>query len=165
MVRRTRREWHFSVDVHVADVLALGAQPAHADVIVSSFGLKTFDREQQRRLASVVAQLLKPGGACSFVEISVPSFLLLRAAFMFYLEWLIPLIGRLLLGNPNCYRMLAAYTQAFGNATHFAECLKEAGLNVEPVSYFFGCATGVRGIKPRAVRSAGDPLPPLASNT
>ncbi len=151
MARRTRKEWRFSVDVRVAEVLALGAQRVSADVIVSSFGLKTFDREQQRRLASVVAQLLKPGGACSFVEISVPPFLPLRAAFMFYLEWLIPLVGRLLLGNPNCYRMLAAYTQAFGNATHFAQCLREAGLNVAPVSYFFGCATGVRGIKPRAL--------------
>jgi demethylmenaquinone methyltransferase/2-methoxy-6-polyprenyl-1,4-benzoquinol methylase len=70
---------------------------------------------------------------------------------MFYLKWLIPLVGRLLLGNPESYRMLGVYTQAFDNATHFACCLREAGLAVVPVSYFFGCATGVRGIKPPAV--------------
>jgi ubiquinone/menaquinone biosynthesis C-methylase UbiE len=108
-------------------------------------------REQQRRLAQTVAHLLKPGGAYSFVEISVPPFLPLRAAFMFYLTRLIPLIGRLLLGNPDSYRMLGVYTQAFDNATHFAGCLREAGLAVVPVSYLFGCATGVRGIKPPAV--------------
>jgi demethylmenaquinone methyltransferase/2-methoxy-6-polyprenyl-1,4-benzoquinol methylase len=67
---------------------------------------------------------------------------------MFYLKWLIPLVGRLLLGNPDSYRMLGVYTQAFDNAMHFAACLREAGLEVAPVSYFFGCATGVRGIKP-----------------
>jgi ubiquinone/menaquinone biosynthesis C-methylase UbiE len=81
----------------------------------------------------------------------VPPLLPLRAAYMFYLKWVIPLIGRLLLGNPDCYRMLGVYTQAFGNATHFAGCLRKAGLEVDPVSYFFGCATGVRGRKPRGI--------------
>jgi ubiquinone/menaquinone biosynthesis C-methylase UbiE len=151
MARRTRREWRFTVDVCVADVLAWDPQSASADIVVSSFGLKTFDREQQRRLAHTVAQLLKPGGAYSFVEISVPPFLPLRGAYMFYLKWLIPLVGRVLLSNPDSYRMLGAYTQAFDNAAHFARCLKEAGLEVVPVSYFFGCATGVRGIKPPIV--------------
>ncbi len=122
--------------------------------MVSSFGLKTFDREQQRRLAHTVAQLLKSGGSFPFVEISVPPFLPLRAAYMFYLKWLIPFLGRLLLGNPDCYRMLGAYTQAFDNATHFANCLREAGLEVVPVSYFFGCATGARSIKPGAGHSS-----------
>ena len=147
MARRTRRRWHFPVEIYVADVLALDLPPAYADVIVSSFGLKTFDCEQQRRLAHTVARLLKPGGTCSFVEISVPPFPLLRVAFMFYLKHVIPLVGRIMLGDPECYRMLRVYTEAFDNSTHFASCLKEAGLEVVPVSYFFGCATGVRGIK------------------
>jgi ubiquinone/menaquinone biosynthesis C-methylase UbiE len=148
MAGRALRKWHFSVEVRVTDVLAWDPESATADVVVSSFGLKTFDRGQQMRLANIVALLLKPGGTCSFVEVSVPPFLPLRAAYMFYLKWLIPVVGRVLLGNPDSYRMLAVYTQAFGNVTHFANCLREAGLEVVPVSYFFGCATGVRGIKP-----------------
>ncbi len=148
MARRTRREWHFPIEVHVADVLAWNPQSAFADVVVSSFGLKTFNREQQRHLARIVAHLLKPGGTYSFVEISVPSFIPLRALYMFYLKWVIPVVGRMLLGNPECYRLLGVFTQAFENATHFAGCLRDAGLEVVPVSYFFGCATGVRGVKP-----------------
>jgi demethylmenaquinone methyltransferase/2-methoxy-6-polyprenyl-1,4-benzoquinol methylase len=148
MARRTRREWHFSAEVCIADVLTCDLGSASADVIVSSFGLKTFSAEQQRRLAEKVAQLLKPGGRYSFVEISVPPFLFLRGPFMFYLKRVIPLVGRVLLGDPKCYRMLGVYTQAFQNSTHFANCLGEAGLDVESVSYFFGCATGVRGAKP-----------------
>ncbi len=151
MARRTQREWPFSTQVDVADVLTWEPKGAFADVVVSSFGLKTFDREQQRRLAYRVGHVLKPGGTYSFIEISVPRFLPLRAACLFYLKRLIPIVGRVLLGNPDCYRMLGAYTQAFDNAAHFAGCLKEAGLEVAPVSYFFGCATGVRGTKPRAV--------------
>jgi demethylmenaquinone methyltransferase/2-methoxy-6-polyprenyl-1,4-benzoquinol methylase len=74
MVRRTSRDWHFLAETCVADVLAWDPGTAFADVVVSSFGLKTFDREQQRRLAQTVARLLKPGGAYSFIEISVLSF-------------------------------------------------------------------------------------------
>ena len=151
MARRTPRVWHVPAEVLVKDVLTWDPQSAFADAVVSSFGLKTLDRKQQRRLAHTVAQLLKPGGSFSFVEISVPPFLPLRAVYMFYLKWVIPLVGRVLLGNPECYRMLGVYTQAFDNATYFAGCLQEAGLEVVPVSYFFGCATGARGIKPSAV--------------
>jgi demethylmenaquinone methyltransferase/2-methoxy-6-polyprenyl-1,4-benzoquinol methylase len=154
MARRTQRKWHFPVEVRVADVLAWDAPLALADVVVSSFGLKTFDREQQRRLAGIVAQLLKPGGSFSFVEISVPPVPLLRAAYMFYLKRVIPLLGRVLLGNPDSYRMLGVYTEAFEHALYLSNCLRLAGLEAVPASYFFGCATGVRGSKP-----ATDPLP------
>ena len=149
MARRGRRRWPFSVDVLVHDVLDWTPDDASADIVVSSFGLKTFDPEQQQRLAHVVARLLRPGGAYSFIEISVPSFPPLRAAYLFYLKRVIPVIGRMLLGNPDCYRMLGTYTEAFGNASHFADCLRRAGLEASAVSYFHGCATGVRGFKRR----------------
>jgi demethylmenaquinone methyltransferase/2-methoxy-6-polyprenyl-1,4-benzoquinol methylase len=58
----------------------------------------------------------------------------------------------MLLGNPDCYRMLGVYTEAFDNTSHFASCLREAGLEVILVSHFFGCATGVRGFKPHLVQ-------------
>lgn len=103
----------------MADVLAWEAPSEFADVIVSSFDLKTFDHEQQRLLAHKVAQLLTAGGSYSFIEIPVPPFLPLRSVYMFYLKRLIPLIGRMLLGNPDCYRMLGVYTEAFENASHF----------------------------------------------
>jgi ubiquinone/menaquinone biosynthesis C-methylase UbiE len=75
-------------------------EPASADVVISSFGLKTFDRHQQLQLSQRVADLLRPGGVFSFVEISVPRFWLLRLPYMFYLNHIIPWIGRLFLGNP-----------------------------------------------------------------
>jgi demethylmenaquinone methyltransferase/2-methoxy-6-polyprenyl-1,4-benzoquinol methylase len=147
MARRVRRNWPFGVDILVHDVLDWDPDDASADVVVSSFGLKTLDREQQQRLAQVVAKLLRPGGVYSFIEISVPSIPPLRTAFLFYLKRVIPVIGRLFLRNPDCYRMLAVYTEAFGNTSHFTNCLRAAGLEAFAVSYFFGCATGVRGFK------------------
>lgn len=84
----------------------------------------------------------------SFIEISVPRSRLLQFVYLFYLENVIPWIGRLFLGNPANYRLLGFYTKEFGDSQHFAESLRQQGLRVIQVSYFFGCATGVHGCKP-----------------
>ena len=146
MMRKARTDWRFSVQNQLTDVFAWNFIPSSADVVISSFGLKTFDREQQAELARRVARLLRTGGVFSFVEISVPPSRLLQ--WLYYLSRVIPWIGRLFLGNPENYRLLGFYTREFGSCRHFATCLREQGLNVKEVSYFFGCATGVRGSKP-----------------
>jgi len=149
MTRRAVGAGPFAVRLRLEDVLEIDFAPESFDAIVSSFGLKTFDADQQDRLARRVAGWLRPGGAFSFVEISVPPGLPLRTAYMFYLKRIIPRLGRLFLGDPVHYRMLGVYTEAFGDCRRFADALARAGLQVEPVSLFFGCATGVRGRKPR----------------
>jgi demethylmenaquinone methyltransferase/2-methoxy-6-polyprenyl-1,4-benzoquinol methylase len=148
MIRRARKDWPFRVEIHLQDVLTWECEPASADAVISSFGLKTLDRAQQAQLAQQVAHLLRPGGVFSFVEISVPPARILQLPYLFYLNRVIPWIGRLFLGNPANYRLLGVYTQAFGACRHFAECLRQQGLEVSEVSYFFGCATGVRGMRP-----------------
>jgi ubiquinone/menaquinone biosynthesis C-methylase UbiE len=147
MVRRARNDWHFRVTTCLQDVLTWDFEPASADVVISSFGLKTFDQNQQLQLARQGSALLRPGGTFSFVEISVPHALGLRPLYLFYLNRIIPWVGRLFLGNPANYRMLGIYTQQFGNCKYFAECLRQQRMQVTEVSDFFGCATGVRGYK------------------
>ena len=119
-----------------------------ADIVVSSFGLKTFSPDQHKALAKQIRALLKPGGRFSMVEISVPPSRLVQRPYMFYLKFVIPLIGRIFLGNPDNYRMLGVYTEAFQNCRQFADELSCIGLYARPTSYFFGCATGVTGYRP-----------------
>jgi len=119
-----------------------------ADAVVSSFGLKTFSHQQIQTLASEVMRILKPGGHFAFLEISVPSQRLLQLPYLFYLRRLIPLIGLLFLGNPDNYRLLSVYTTEFKNCSQVARYFKTAGLQVNENSFFFGCATGIRGFKP-----------------
>lgn len=128
-----------------ADVLTYAFRAESADVVVSSFGLKTFSHEQLQTLAGIVHRVLKPGGVFSFVEISVPKYAWLRWPYMFYLSRVVPLIGALFLGNPDNYRMLGIYTRAFGNCQEVVGLFRDAGLEVEYRSYFFGCASGLLG--------------------
>jgi demethylmenaquinone methyltransferase/2-methoxy-6-polyprenyl-1,4-benzoquinol methylase len=148
MARRAVGAGPFAVALRVEDVLEIDLAPGSFDAIVSSFGLKTFDADQQDRLARRVADWLRPGGVFSFVEISVPPSRLLRPIYMFYLKRVIPSLGRLFLGDPAHYRMLGFYTEAFGDCRHFTDSLARAGLHVEPMHFVFGCATGVRGSRP-----------------
>jgi demethylmenaquinone methyltransferase/2-methoxy-6-polyprenyl-1,4-benzoquinol methylase len=133
-----------------ADALDCPLDDDSVDCVFSSFGLKTFDNNQLDSLASEIHRVLRPGGEFSFLEISVPPNRVLRAIYMFYLRQVIPVLGRLFMGNPENYRMLGEYTSAFGDCKVAADLFAANGLQVEFRSYFFGCATGVIGAKPIA---------------
>ena len=147
--KRTRRLPASAINVRQEDVLNNSIPDNSADVVLCSFGLKTFSDEQRRELAKQVARMLRPGGKLSFVEISVPPSRLLRPLYFFYLNYVIPLFGRALLGNPDNYRMLGIYTTAFGSCAGFAGECASAGLRVHHQRLFFGCATAVVGEKPK----------------
>jgi demethylmenaquinone methyltransferase/2-methoxy-6-polyprenyl-1,4-benzoquinol methylase len=102
--------------------------------------LKTLDDQQLRQFARLTKDLLKPAGRAAFVEIHVPENRLLRWFYLFYIRHVIPTVGRLCLGNPNCYRHLALYTEDYAKRDFFADYLKEAGLEVDMRPLFFGCA-------------------------
>lgn len=118
-----------------------------ADYIVSTFGIKTFNEEQQSQLAKEIARILRPGGSFSLIEISEPKGSVLNGMYMFYLKMIIPLIGRVFLGNAEDYRMLGKYCENFKDCSYFQKALIKEGLNVQLKSYFYGCATGVCGVK------------------
>ncbi len=144
---RSKAEALRSVPVNVLqqDVLQEDLPRLQPDALVCSFGLKTLDEAGMRQLVANLPRLLKPGGHFAFVEISVPPSPWLRLPYLFYLQWIIPLFGRLFLGNPDNYRWLARYTLAFGNGRRFTRMLQEAGHACECRDLFFGCASLISG--------------------
>lgn len=152
MVENARKRLHaggnYLVEIIEADVLQSTIQPDSGDYVVSAFGLKTFSKEQQRSVAFLTARILRRGGAFSFVEASDPHGWIFRPLYRTYMDKFLPLVERLFLNGAQDFSMIGEYTRNFVDCRHFASCLEEAGLNVEYKSYFFGCASGVRGIKP-----------------
>ncbi|MCC5842894.1 MAG: class I SAM-dependent methyltransferase [Verrucomicrobia bacterium] len=133
------------VEVLTADVLTTLPPDAPFDAVVCTFGLKTLDEKGLKALAVMLKRLLKARGAFSFVEISIPAAPALRAPYLFYLNRIIPILGRLFLGNPDNYRMLGAYTREFQNCRMFQHILQEEGFQVEYRDLFFGCASLLHG--------------------
>ena len=134
------------VEVLEGDVLELGLPAASADAILCLFGVKTLSVADRARFAAELARVLRPGGRFSLIEVSVPGWMPLRVAYLFYLKRVIPILGRLLLGNPENYRMLGFYTERFGDCRALVPVLRAAGLEAHFVESFFGCATGVVGV-------------------
>lgn len=117
------------------------------DIITCAFGLKTFNTEQLNILATQVRRLLKPQGKFCFIEVSSPPPFMLNLAYRFYLGRLIPVLGKMFLGNPSDYKMLWVYTRKFGNSREVKEIFATHGLEVQYDQYFYGCATGISGSK------------------
>ncbi|MCW5875020.1 MAG: class I SAM-dependent methyltransferase [Anaerolineales bacterium] len=136
--------------LHVSNqnALVISFTNASMDAVISTFGLKTFSEPQLHTLAREIMRLLKPGGTFALVEISVPASAILRIPYMIYIQYCIPLLGRVLLGNPDNYRLLARYTRLFKNAKRAQAIFRIAGLETQYTEFFFGCASAVYGHKP-----------------
>jgi ubiquinone/menaquinone biosynthesis methyltransferase len=134
-----------AVEIVEGDLLELGLATDSADAILCLFGVKTLSVADRARFASELARVLRPGGTYSLIEVSVPRWRPLRLAYLFYLKRVIPTLGRLLLGNPENYRMLGVYTERFGDCRALVEVLRATGLEATYAESFFGCATGVHG--------------------
>lgn len=135
------------IDFIEDDVLVSKLAPKSADAIVSTFGLKTFNEEQHKQLATVIERTLKPGGTFSLIEASDPKDWWLRPLYRFHLAVILPMIERLFLRGAQDFAMIAVYSKNFGDARGILEALQATGLEVEYRRYFFGCATGVVGRK------------------
>jgi len=129
------------------NILENSLKSNHFDIVSCAYGLKTFNDEQLNIIAKEVSRILKPNGKFSFVEVSKPTHKTLFYLYSFYLGKVIPILGKLFLGNPEDYKMLWIYTTQFGNAEKVKEIFQNHNLEVHLDEYFGGCASGINGIK------------------
>ncbi|MCI0489228.1 MAG: class I SAM-dependent methyltransferase [Blastocatellia bacterium] len=147
---RQRREKlaDYKITVKEGNAVSTGIEDASVDRIVVGFGLKTLSDDLRLAFLRELYRVLRAGGMVSLIEMSEPKAKLLRSLYMHYLKRGVPLIGRLLIGNPENYRMLGVYTERFGGCQRVIEEVRTAGFEAEMVHYFFGCATGIIARKP-----------------
>lgn len=144
---KNKKKYTDSITILKQDVLQNELPSDHFDLVISAFGLKTFNESQLITLAKETKRILKDGGQFSFVEVSKPENSLLKLFYGFYLGKTVPILGKLLMGDPAEYKMLWRYTEQFENAEKAALIFKKEGLTVNFNSYFFGCSTGFHGKK------------------
>jgi demethylmenaquinone methyltransferase/2-methoxy-6-polyprenyl-1,4-benzoquinol methylase len=147
--RQRRHQTRFGDRVEVRCENAMGSSipDQSVDVVVCAYGLKTLSPESLASLAREVARILKPEGRFSFIEVSSAAGWWAGPLYRFYLAKIIPVVGKLCLGDIECYRMLGRYTEAFGSCAGVVRHFQAAGLESEMRSHFFGCATSISGRK------------------
>jgi demethylmenaquinone methyltransferase/2-methoxy-6-polyprenyl-1,4-benzoquinol methylase len=140
-------KYNGKVNLMLQNVLENELPSNHYDYVTCSFGLKTFNNEQIEVLANEIKRILKPGGQFSFIEVSEPRNKVLKFFYGIYIGGFIPVLGTMLFGRVNEYKMLWRYTKQFKDAKLASECFKSVGLDNTFHSFFFGCATGFSGQK------------------
>lgn len=146
-LKKSKTKFKNEIIVLKQDILKSDLPSNKFDFVTCAFGLKTFNAEQLHILAAETKRILKPGGQFSFLEVSKPNNKLLNFLYGFYLGKIIPVLGKLALGNSEEYKMLWKYTHKFKNAKSATEIFSSKGLETKFVSFFFGCATGFTGEK------------------
>lgn len=145
---RNRSRFDDRVALRCEDMLESGLPDGSFDVVISAYGLKTFDETQTERLARELARILRPGGRFAFVELTEPPNRPLAALYDFYLSRIVPVAGRLLASDPTEYRMLFRYLRAYADGRRSERAfLARPELRVTRRSHFFGCATSFTGFR------------------
>ncbi|WP_223034058.1 class I SAM-dependent methyltransferase [Hanstruepera marina] len=137
----------YEIEILKENVFENSISNESTDFVISGFGLKTFNDQQLGKLANEIHRILKVDGKFSLIDVSVPKKSFLKPFYMFYLKKIIPILGKLFLGSPETYKMLGVYTEEFGNSKNVFQIFNRPEFKVEYVEYFYGCATGIKGIK------------------
>jgi demethylmenaquinone methyltransferase/2-methoxy-6-polyprenyl-1,4-benzoquinol methylase len=136
-----------NVSIREEDALDSSVPSSSIDAVVCAYGAKTLSPDGHRRLVTEIKRLLKAGGMFGVVEVSLPRSALLRRPYLLYLRYVVPCVGKLLLGNPQNYRMLSTYVAGFEDCRELKELFAREGFTVSYHSLFWGCATALIGRK------------------
>ena len=136
-----------AVDVRHENALETSIESGTMDCVIGAFGLKTLSQNALSKFAREIWRILKPGGRFSLLEISTAEGWWLGSLYRWYVNSAIPVIGKICLGDIECYRMLGRYTGEFGSCDRIARGFDEVGFTVMAHRHFHGCATSLVGQK------------------
>jgi demethylmenaquinone methyltransferase/2-methoxy-6-polyprenyl-1,4-benzoquinol methylase len=134
-----RRGLEGRINLHEGDALSLPFEKDSFDVAAIAFGIRNIpDREGALR---EMARVVVPGGTVMVLELTTPQRGPLRALYGFYLKGLLPVLGRVVSGDPRAYRYLAESIMDFPSPEEFSGIMRGAGLlDVEAVPLTLGVA-------------------------
>lgn len=121
-LKGTRAERIFPVQ---ADGRALPLPDASVDAVTIAFGIRNI--KPRAEAYAEILRVLKPGGRLCVLEFGTGSRRVWKGLYNFYLDKLLPAIGRLVSRDAGAYRYLADTIRAFPDERALARELLEAG--------------------------------------
>jgi demethylmenaquinone methyltransferase/2-methoxy-6-polyprenyl-1,4-benzoquinol methylase len=97
------------------------------DAVTIAFGIRNV--EQTAVACAEIRRVLKPGGRLAILEFAVPTTPGLSALYLWYLNRVLPLIGRAVSHHNAAYGYLPASIGAFASPEAFVKILRQAGFS------------------------------------
>jgi demethylmenaquinone methyltransferase/2-methoxy-6-polyprenyl-1,4-benzoquinol methylase len=116
------------------------------DAVTIGFGVRNF-QDLEKGLAEIY-RVLKTPGIMVILEFSRPNAFLIKNLYHLYFYYLLPLVGRIISGDPSAYKYLPQSVYSFPEQPVFLNIAREAGFSfvkAKPLS--FGIVTVYLGIK------------------
>lgn len=134
------------ITLETGDSEALRFADNSFDAVMVAFGVRNFGN--LRKGLSEMHRVLKPGGMAVILEFSMPRKWPFRRLYLFYFRFILPLVGRLVSGDPAAYTYLPESVSQFPDGTDFLKILEDTGFqNTRHTSLTFGIATIYTGIR------------------
>jgi demethylmenaquinone methyltransferase / 2-methoxy-6-polyprenyl-1,4-benzoquinol methylase len=110
---------------------------ASVDAVTIGFGIRNV--EQMDVACAELYRVLKPGGRLAILEFAVPTLPLFGALYGWYVNRVLPRIGRALSRNDSAYAYLPASIGAFASPDEFVKILRQAGFgSISPIPLMLG---------------------------
>lgn len=113
---------------HCADAGATGLAGQSFDIVTCAFGLRNIP--DRAAALGEIRRLLKPTGRLCILEFSLPANPVLRMPYWFYLNHLMPVAGRWIVGSSEPLKYLARSIRHWHTAVNFDTELSRAGFSL-----------------------------------
>ena len=119
------------------DATRLPLGNASVDAVTVAFGIRNVERMDTA--CADMHRVLKPGGRLAILEFAVPTTPVISTLYVWYLNRVLPRIGRALSRHNAAYDYLPASIGAFASPDEFVNILRQAGFSaMAPVRLTFG---------------------------
>jgi len=136
LAKLSKRGLAGSVSLVCGDATAIPVASASVDRVTMAFGIRNV--ENTAAACAEVRRVLTPGGRVAILEFGVPTLPLVRGAYLWYFNHILPRIGRLISGDDGAYQYLPASVGAFSSPEELVKLLRQAGLQdvtASPLSF------------------------------
>jgi len=145
-IGRTKLKAYDQVTLKKASATDIPFPGSSYDCIAMSFGIRNVDNVP--KCLREIHRVLRPKGRALILEFSLPTNKWVQKTYLFYLNKLLPTIGKLISAHEHAYTYLAQTIQSFPQAKTFCTLMEEVGFTeVKAHPLTFGIVTIYQGEK------------------